>query len=139
MIPVLPILSLLSGWQKYLVIGLVALAAAATVWMHGYFKGKQALYEYQAEQAREAVRIITKRGEVTERVVTKWRTVDRVVEKQGEVIIREVPVYVTASDDAACSIPDGFISLWNGANTGKLPPSPGRVNDGPARTGGVLP
>lgn len=136
MIP-LPLLSLglnlLGNWQKYLIIGLVILAAAGMVWMHGYGKGSSRLFEYKAEQAVEAVRLSEKRQIVTEKEVIRWRTRDRVVEKQGEVIIKEVPVYVTAADDAACTVPHGFISLWNGANVGELPPPPARANESTGR------
>ena len=40
--------------------------------LHGYFKGKQALYEYQAEQARQDTRIAKAREIVTTEVVTRY-------------------------------------------------------------------
>lgn len=56
-------------------IGVYALTAllllgGAAGW--GYHRGVQRLWDYQAEQAQLAVKIVTKQGEVTERVVTKY-------------------------------------------------------------------
>ena len=135
MIPLPFIFSLLGNWQRVLIYGLVVLFIGTALVGYGYMKGSQRLYEYQADQARAAVVIVTRQGAVTVRVVTQWRTVDRVIEKQGETIIKEVPVYVTAQDDAACRIPDGFIRLWNDANTGRVPDAAGRPDD-PARRPG---
>ena len=117
---------LLANWQ-WIAVALVAVV----VWGHGYHKGSQRLFEYQAEQAEARVAIVIKQGKVTEKVITNWRTVDRVIEKQGETIIREVPVYVTSQDDAACRIPDGFIRLWNRANA--VPDASGRIDASPVR------
>ena len=89
--------NLLGNWQKYLIIGLVILAAAGVVWMHGYGKGSSRLFEYKAEQAEEAVRIIVKRGEVTEKVVTKY--VERKAKTQvvTQTIEKEVIKYAEAN------------------------------------------
>lgn len=117
---------LLNPWVL-LAFVLIVSGAFASGGFFGFKAGISELHEYKGKQATEAVRIITKRGEVTEKVVTKWRTVDRIIEKQGETIIKEVPIYVTAQDDAACRVPAGFIRLWNDANTGNIPEPSGAV------------
>ena len=72
MIPIPFVMGLLGNWQRVLIYAVVAAALAATVWMHGYFKGKAALYEYQAEQARAGAAIVVKQGAATERVVNRY-------------------------------------------------------------------
>lgn len=49
----------------------------------------------------------------------RWRT---------RYLTKEVPIYVTAEDDANCVVPDGFVSLYNAAAEGgdpALPEPPG--------------
>lgn len=55
------------------------------------------------------------------------RYVDRVkvVKEAGETIVKRVPIYVTAKDDSACTINNGFVSLWNSTNQMQLPNSSG--------------
>lgn len=58
---------------------------------------------------------------VTTRVITRYITRTRVIDAQTRVLIRKVPVYVTAHDNARCRINVGFVSVWNGATRGVLP------------------
>jgi hypothetical protein len=48
---------------------------------------------------------------------------DRIVEveKVGETIIKEVPIYITEADDANCSISRSFVELHDAAAEGRLP------------------
>ena len=43
------------------------------------------------------------------------------VEKVGETIIKEVPVYITKEDDAQCSISPSFVELHDAASANRLP------------------
>lgn len=85
--------SLLSNWQRILVYAIVAAALAATIWMHGYFKGKAALYEYQAEIARQGVLIVTRQAKATERVITKYVKVREESKTTETAINKEVTQY----------------------------------------------
>lgn len=94
-----------------------------------YEKGRSDLL---AEQREAADKIEDAQVAVTTRVVTEY--VDRIVEVrvQGETIIKEAPVYVTAEDDLACTINNGFVRLWNDANVGKISNSPAGVDGSPS-------
>lgn len=63
----------------------------------------------------------TKQAEATVQVVTEY--VDRIqtVRLAGQTIIKEVPVYVPAQADAACSLSRGFVRLHDAAAAGSLP------------------
>lgn len=71
---------------------------------------------------------------VTERVVTQYVDRIKIVREKAQTIIREVPVYVTAANDAACPVNNGFVSLWNHANSGTVPGAPTGAD---AETSGV--
>lgn len=79
----------------------------------------QAKWDADKRSAQQVVQAVTAGQDVVLRqVVTNY--VDRVktITVQGETRIKEVPIYVTAQDDAACSINAGFVRMWNAANTG---------------------
>lgn len=108
-------------WQRFVIYGVVIAAFLSVFGFWCYTKGEQKLFDYQVKQAQESVRIAKARTVVTHEVEVRWRDRDRVIVKQGETIIKEVPTYVTAQDDAACIIPAGFIRMWNDSNTGSVP------------------
>jgi hypothetical protein len=114
------------NWTRWLVWAVVIASAASVVWMHGYSRGERKLFEYQAEQARAAIPVIVRSGQVTERVVTKYR--DRIVQVKGETVTieKEIPVYVPASAD--CVLPLGWVQLHDAAATRTVPPAPGGVD-----------
>lgn len=81
------LLAFITGnWMRLAVWGLVIVGALGTAAGVGYHKGVQRLWTYQAEQAKQAVKILLKQGAVTTRVVTKYIT----IKAKAEVIEREV-------------------------------------------------
>lgn len=61
-------------------------------------------------------------GTVRDNIVIKYVDRIQVVEKRGATIIKEVPVYVPAQADAACTVNAGFVRLHDiAAATGQLP------------------
>lgn len=60
------------NWQRLAIYGLLIAGAAAACAGWGYMKGVERLYTYQADQARQAVKIVVKQGEATERVVVRY-------------------------------------------------------------------
>ena len=77
--------------------------------------------KWDAEHARMAAEIAdlkTKQGKVTTKVETKY--VDRIktIREKGDVIVREVPVYVPAD---SCDLPGGFRVLHDAASQGIVP------------------
>lgn len=106
--------------------GLTALLLLGGAAGWGYHKGVQRLWDYQVEQAQQAVRIIVKQGKVTERVVTKYikaKSEAVIIEKQVE---REVIRYVD-KNPGYCLDPEW--GRLHDASTGAIPHSP-RATDG---------
>lgn len=110
---------ILGGWQRILIYGALAAAVCAGLIGFGYHKGVQRLWEYQAEQARAAVPVVVKQGEVTVKIVTKWR--DRIVKVKGEtqVIEKEIVRYVPPSADPVLGV--GWVLLHDAAATRAVP------------------
>ena len=120
------------NWSRIAIYGLVivgALGAAAGV---GYHQGVKRLWTYQAEQAKEAVKIVVKQGKVTERVVTKYITIRAKAEVVERTVEKEVIRYVD-KNPGHCLDP-----LWrrlHDASTGTVPdPASGTDDPGGAPT-----
>jgi hypothetical protein len=124
--------SILGQWQRILVYGVLILSVVGAIWFHGYHKGVLRLYDYQAKQANEAVKLIVKQGKVTERVVTKYITQVRyktdVITKTVE---KEVVRYVQAGIDS-CPISRAGVMLHNSAASNTVPDTAGTTDGTPS-------
>ena len=89
-----------------------------------------------AATAKQAIRTITitkTQGAIsTAAGIETQKTIDHIV-YQTQTLTKEVPVYVTAKDDAACVVNNGFVRLWNGATgVSGLPDAPAESDDAPS-------
>ena len=109
----------------YAVAAIAVVTFLTGVYFAIYNKGKAAgekkLTDYIAAQAQETA----KTQAVIEKVVTKIETVyvDRIVKvrEKGQTIVKEVPVYVDKTDDAACELRNGFVRIHDAAATNNPP------------------
>lgn len=86
----------------------------------------QAYWEAKVKEAQLLVaKKETQSAEKTVEVVTKY--VDRVrkVKEKSDVIIREVPKYITKEVDSGCNIPDSIRMLHNRASRNEVPETAG--------------
>ncbi len=77
----------------------------------------QAALRYAEAQAA-AARFEAQQTKVTTQVVTKYVDRVKIVREKAATIIQEVPKYVTQADDRRCTIPTGFVKLWDMSNAG---------------------
>ncbi|MFG9976644.1 hypothetical protein ACG3QR_33335, partial [Pseudomonas aeruginosa] len=75
------------------------------------------------EQLRQAFEQGRQLGTVRDRVVTEYVDRVQVIEKRGQTIIKEVPIYVSETADRACPVPAGFVRLHDAVAAGL--PAPG--------------
>jgi len=68
-------------------------------------------------------------AEVTEKIVTQYVEKVKVVKEKGDVIIKEVPKYVTKESDASCVIPKSFVVLHDSASRNEIPDAARPVDD----------
>ncbi|MDW5417827.1 hypothetical protein R6242_14745 [Iodobacter sp. CM08] len=100
----------------------------ATGWHYG--AGRiQSQWNLALANSEKAVATIQLNDAVaTVQVVTEYVDKVRIVREQGQTIIKEVPIYVTQENDAAAVINNGFVSVWNAANSGLPPEAPGAAD-----------
>ncbi len=117
----------------YRLLALVLLAAALIGF--GWIKGaSHAQAQWDAaiqQQTLQAAVVRERQAQATVKVVTKYVDRVRVVREKGDIIIKEVPVYVPVQADAACTINRGFVRLHDAAAAGELP-EPARDADASA-------
>lgn len=103
--------------------GLLALLGAL-VFMLGQLHGErvagQRHLDYVTAQVAQTTRIAQAQTKVV--IETQVKYVDRIktIYKQGEVIEKQVPIYVTAADNAGCSVNAGFVRLHDAAWSGDV-------------------
>lgn len=118
-------LSLFSGpyaaLAKWGVIAALLAAFGGWCWVKGNSHGSQKLFDYQKKEMAEAVRLAGVRTKIVTQTETKYRDRIKTVTVQGETIVKEVPVYVTKTDDAGCVIPVGFVRQYNAGWSGEPP------------------
>ena len=104
-------------------LALILLAAALIGF--GWIKGAghvQAQWDAAVQQQTLQVASTRERqAQATVKVVTRYVDRVRVVREKGDTIIKEVPVYVPAQADAACTVNRGFVRLHDAAAAGELP------------------
>jgi len=117
-------LTLLAPQSLLIRVGAVTLLAAA-IFCFGWVKGAGHVEMEWSKQTAELGRAHD--AEVSRLALTQAKVEIRYVERvkfvrqAAEIITKEVPLYVTATDDARCTIPDGFVSLLNRAAQSGVP------------------
>jgi hypothetical protein len=71
-------------------------------------------------------------AKASERIVTRYVDRVRVVHERGATLTKEIPVYVTAQADAACSVPVGFVRVHDAAAANDLPGPAGAADAQPS-------
>ncbi|HFF3032342.1 TPA: hypothetical protein ACGCGJ_000829 [Stenotrophomonas maltophilia] len=93
-------------------------------------KANRALATANAEKSDLAGKLELAQG--TTRVVTEYVDRVQVVRERGATIVKEVPVYVTATADSACAVPAGFVQFHDAAASGNTAAGPAGDPDAPA-------
>jgi hypothetical protein len=113
---------------------IVQVLSIAIVSFSLYMEGgisNQAEWELKVKEAEaKAAQKETAAAEVTVKVVTKYVKQIQVVKETGDVIIKEIPTYITKVDDAKCTVPNGFVLLHNSASRNEVPDTTRPVDAG---------
>jgi len=117
-------LTLLAPQAMLVRVGAVTLLAVA-IFCFGWVKGAghvQLKMESQTaalEKAHDTE--VSRLALIKTKVETQYVERVKYVRQAAQVIVKEVPTYVTPADDAACIIPSGFVSLLNRAAQSSVP------------------
>jgi hypothetical protein len=72
----------------------------------------------------------TQAAEATVQVVTKYVKKIETIKEKGDVIIKEIPTYITKTDDSMCAVPSGFVLLHDSASRNEVPDTSRNTNAG---------
>lgn len=107
--------------ERYIIYGLVILGVLGAAWGHGYMKGSNRLYAYQAEQAKEGARVVVKQGAATERVVTRYIKVAGATQTVTVTVEKEVERYA----NTGYCLDGAWRRLHDAAASNAVPAAPG--------------
>ena len=120
---------------KWGVIGVLCAALFGFGWVKGNQHGTEKLTKYQGEQAVASIKVITRQGVATERVVTEFVKVKGKTETVTKTVEKEVIKYVESKPlTLACQLDNRWVRLHDSAAAGSIPP-PAAGDD--AASGGV--
>jgi hypothetical protein len=105
------------------------LVALFGLYIEGGLSEKQKWAARIAEQEAQIAKLQEESGKVTIQEVIKYVEKVKVVKEKGDVIIKEVKVYVPQAADDACTVNNGFVELHNYAVRNEVPPAPGATNE----------
>jgi hypothetical protein len=105
-------------WAAY---AAAACALLAMGEIDGQRRAGQAHLDYVSAQAQRTLAITTAQTKVVIQTEIKYRDRIKTVYLKGETIERQVPVFVTPSDDNAFGVNAGFVRAYNAAWSGDDP------------------
>jgi len=112
----------LPAWWKWVAIAGLCAAVYGFGRLQEARRGSDAMSDYLAAQASRAVAVGRAQMKVAVQTEIKYRDRIQKVYLKGDVIEKQVPVYVTAVDNAECRINAGFVrahdAAWAGEPTG---------------------
>ena len=117
---------------RVLAYGAVLVALCGWCWLCG---AEHVQSQWNAQRQAVAIRVVRlQASQAAASVRVQTRTVVRLkmIHDQARVLAQEIPLYVDAEDDAACSIGAGFVRVWNAANTGASAAGASRADGAPS-------
>jgi hypothetical protein len=98
-----------------------------------YMEGALAYQSYWDVEVKNAQinagKTETKQAETTVNVITKYIDRVKIVKEKGDVVIREIPKYITKEVDANCTIPESVRMLHTDASRNEVSETSGIIND----------
>lgn len=119
---VLSFIPFISKYKLPIQVGSLLLIVFGT-FMEGAISNQEAWLVKVADLKVKVAQVETKSAEKTTEIVTKYVTKVQVVKEKGDVIIKEVPKYITKESDAKCALPNSFVMLHDSASKNEVPDS----------------
>ncbi|WP_431477847.1 hypothetical protein [Massilia eburnea] len=115
-------------WFKWFAIAGLCAAVYGVGRLQEARRGADAMSDYLAAQAARTVAVGRAQTKVVVQTEIKYRDRIQKIYLKGEVIEKQVPVYVTAADNAECRINAGFVRAHDAAWAGE-PAGPAASSD----------
>lgn len=107
-------------------------ALALGLWWFGHHEFNRGEEKCRADAVNAAADINAGQPKIIERLRTVYVPAETKIKLVTKTIVKEVPVYVTKSDDAACTINNGFVRVHDAAAHGELPGNPSGIDGEPS-------
>jgi hypothetical protein len=120
-------------------VGVQVLAAALLsfcLYLEGGIANEASWKLKEAQIKQEIAELNNQRAEATIQVVTKYIDRVKVVKEKGNVIIQEVPKYITQTDNDRCVLPDSVRMLHDAAIEGEIK-LPGTTGNPDGKAGAI--
>jgi hypothetical protein len=100
-------------------LGLVLVAGS--IWFEGGLANEAHWQAKVLEQQTEIARLEAASEQVTVKTITKYIERTKVVKEKSDVIVKEIPKYITQEHDSQCAIPHAAIVLHDAAAKNEVP------------------
>lgn len=118
--------SAVGNWQRLVIYGLIVAGALATAAGWGYHKGVKQLWDYQVDQAKEAVKVIVRIEKVKEIIRVPYVKREVVIETVFQTVEKETE---NAIARPACNATRGWVRRHDTAADGEDRRNGGTVDD----------
>lgn len=126
-------LKLIPWYYRWLAVGLLVTAVAATGWLKGAGHVQAEWDQERAHLHDTALVIQAKQYVLTNQVVATYTVTRAAASQVAMANQKEVPDYVTQKADAGCTLSTGFVRVLNAAAAGDvLSAAPGSAVDAPS-------
>lgn len=115
-------------WFKWLAIAGLCVAVYGVGRLQEARRGANVMSDYLGAQAARTVAVGRAQTKVVVQTEIKYRDRIQKIYLKGDVIEKQVPVYVTAADNAECRINAGFVRAYDAAWAGE-PAGPSASSD----------
>jgi hypothetical protein len=109
----------LPGWVKWAALAVLALALYAFGRVDGYAIAAKELADYKVQLADAVIRLQTAQAQVVTETQTVVQEKIRIVKEKGDVVIREVPIYISVETDRQFPLSNGFVRVHDAAASGE--------------------
>jgi hypothetical protein len=126
-------LPLVKGW------GMIArtlgiLLLIGSVYLYGGYGTEMKWRAEAAKLKADMDRKVALSEKQSKQIVTKYVTKTKVIKEKGDVIIKEVPKFITKDADAKCIIPKSFVLLHDSAAKNEVPDTSAGIDGSASRT-----
>lgn len=118
----------LPWWARWAALAAICAVIFLLGQLHGERVAGEVHLDYVSKQAAQTVKIVQAQARIVTQTETKYRDRIQKIYIQGDQIEKQVPIYITKADDAACSINAGFVRSYNAAWAGE-PAGPASESD----------
>ena len=115
-------LPLVKGWG-FIARTVGTILMIGSVYLYGGY-GTEMKWRAEAEKLKADMdRKVALSEKNSKQIITKYVTKTKVIKEKGDVIIKEVPKFITKDADAKCIIPKSFVMLHDSAAKNEVPDS----------------